>query len=96
MACAEVNWVKSDGVEAVLAQAASQVGALRALASVLARWRNRRRGWCDGWLIKALLIVNGMETSGYRRVPACDEAVSLTVALEYVHLFGEQGQSLRR
>ena len=27
---------------------------------------------------------------------AVADAVSLTIALEYVHLFGEQGQSLRR
>ncbi|MNS06427.1 Maltose/maltodextrin import ATP-binding protein MalK [compost metagenome] len=46
---------------------------------------------CEG--LERLLLA---KVNTDRRVPACDEAVSLTVALEYIHLFGEQGQSLRR
>ena len=46
---------------------------------------------CEG--IERLLLA---KVNTDRRVPSCDEAVSLTVALEYIHLFGEQGQSLRR
>lgn len=46
---------------------------------------------CEG--VERLLLA---KVNTDRRVPSCDEAISLTVALEHLHLFGEQGQSLRR
>jgi len=46
---------------------------------------------CEG--VERLLLAK-INTDG--RVPACDETVSLTIALDNLHLFGEQGQSLRR